>query len=429
MFIDQVEILVRAGKGGDGVVHFRREKYVPRGGPDGGDGGKGGDVILEVVPTLNTLYSFQHKTKYFAQDGARGGRSNMTGKSAENLIILVPPGTVIFDNSSEDVLGDMVEAGQQLIIAKGGRGGRGNSRFASSTNQVPRVAERGEPGEERDLRLELKLIADIGIVGVPNAGKSTLLAAATNARPKIAEYPFTTLEPNLGVVRLDEETDLVLADIPGLIEGAHLGVGLGHAFLRHIQRTRVLIHLLDGLSDDPLLDFIQINSELALFDPELAHKPQIVAFTKIDLPDAQQNWEKFEGRLKEYIAENTSKLNVHPEPLSISAVTGTEVRQLLFQTAKILSETPFPEPIYTLPVFRVDDDPNEFTIQEIPDGWRVSGKAIERAAEMTYWEHYQSIRRFQRILETLGVDQALRHAGIQQGDTVFVGNHELEWQD
>ena len=298
MFIDQAKIYVRSGKGGDGAVHFRREKYVPRGGPDGGDGGKGGDVILEVVPTLNTLSAFRRQTKFLAPDGAKGAKQNMTGRSAEDLVIPIPPGTVVFDDDNGEVLGDMVEHGQRLTVAKGGRGGRGNARFASSVNQVPRLAERGEPGQEHNLRLELKLIADIGIVGVPNAGKSTFLSAVTNAKPKIAPYPFTTLEPNLGVAVLDDEITLVLADIPGLIEGAHQGIGLGHDFLRHIQRTRVLIHLLDGMAEDPISDFAQINSELALFDPLLALKPQIVAFNKMDLPDVQARWPAIESELK-----------------------------------------------------------------------------------------------------------------------------------
>jgi GTP-binding protein len=429
MFIDQVEVLVRSGKGGDGAVHFRREKYVPRGGPDGGDGGKGGDVILEVAPTLNTLNSFQRRQKYIAQDGARGGRSNMTGRSAEDLIIPVPPGTVVYDSKEGNVLSDLVETGQRLTVARGGRGGRGNARFATSTNQTPRVGERGEPGEERNLRLELKLIADVGIVGVPNAGKSTFLAAVTNARPKVAPYPFTTLEPNLGVANLDEDTSLVLADIPGLIEGAHLGVGLGHDFLRHIQRTRILIHLLDGLSEDPLLDFAQINSELALFDPELALKPQIVAINKIDLPQVRERWPKIEAEIMQRSKKLIDGPNIDTEAFAISALAGTQVRSLLYRAAKLLKDTPPSEKIAELPIYKLEDDPHDFAITRISEGWRVSGKAIERAAEMTYWEHYQSVRRFQRILDTLGIEKALRDAGVQQGDTVFVGKYELEWQD
>src|SRR5512137_102627 len=293
MFIDTAEIIVHSGKGGNGMVHFHREKYVPRGGPDGGDGGRGGDVILEVRPTLNSLAAFRFTTKYVAGDGRGGGSNDKSGESAGNLVVPVPPGTLVYDISGgageagnlPPLLGDLVAPGQQLVVCKGGRGGRGNPHFKSSINQIPRTAENGEPGEEKRLRLELKLIADIGIVGVPNAGKSTLLSVLTNAKPKIAAYPFTTLEPNLGVANVDDETTVVLADIPGLIEGASQGAGLGHDFLRHIQRTRVLIHLLDGLSTDPLADYSQINAELSLFDPNLSTKPQIVAVNKADQPE------------------------------------------------------------------------------------------------------------------------------------------------
>jgi len=429
MFIDQAQIYVCSGKGGDGVVHFRREKYIPHGGPDGGDGGKGGAIVFEVLPTLNTLSSLRHKNRFIGNDGKRGAKSNMTGRSGEDLIIHVPPGTIIYDDDSGDVVGDLVEPGQRLVVVLGGRGGRGNARFATSVQRVPRVAERGEPGVEKNLRLELKLIADIGIVGVPNAGKSTLLSASTNAKPKIAPYPFTTLEPNLGVVSLDYETTLILADIPGLIEGAHLGVGLGHDFLRHIQRTRVLVHILDGMAEDPLLDFIQINSELALFDPELAEKPQIVAFNKMDLLDAQDHWELLEPELKKLVKDNKIGVNIAGAPIPISAVSGENVRKLLYRASQVLAELPPVEEITALPVYRVEEDPNEFTVSKEFESWRISGKSIERAAAMTYWEHHQSIRRFQRILETLGIDDALRQAGVQEGDTVLVGDHELEWQD
>lgn len=419
MFLDQAVIIVRAGKGGDGVVHFRREKYVPFGGPDGGDGGKGGDVYLEVVPTLNTLSSFRHKSRFQAQDGVRGGKQNMTGRSGDDLFIKVPPGTIVYDDETGETLGDLTQAEQRMLVAKGGRGGRGNARFTSSRNQAPRQAERGEPAQERQLRLELKLIADIGIVGVPNAGKSTLLASVSNAKPKIAPYPFTTLEPNLGVSELDDETTLVLADIPGLIEGAHMGLGLGHDFLRHIQRTRVLIHLLDGLAEDPLLDLAQINSELALFDPDLAEKPQIVALNKIDLPEVAAKWDKVETALKER----------GYEPMAVSALAGTNVRQLLYRTAQLLDQVPPASEIAAMPVYRVPSDPREFHVQREPKGWRVSGEAIERAAAMTYWEYDQSVRRFQRILQTLGIEDALRQAGVKTGDTVYIGEFELEWED
>jgi GTPase len=426
-FIDEALIHIKAGDGGDGIVHFRREKFVPFGGPDGGDGGKGGDVILEVLPTLNTLSQFQRNRKFRAQVGKKGGGNNKTGKSGEDLLIHVPPGTVVFDSDFEEVLGDLVKPGERLVVAKGGRGGRGNARFATSRNQAPRIAERGEPGEERELRLELRLIADVGIIGVPNAGKSTFLAAVTRAQPKIAPYPFTTLEPNLGVAVLDDDTSLVLADIPGLIEGAHQGVGLGHAFLRHIQRTRVLIHLLDGMAEDPLLDYAQINSELALFDPELAQKPQLVALNKIDMHEVTEKWLQIESQLK---AHELAKY--HP-PTAISALTGAGVRQLLYRAAQLLADEKAREPIRAvtdeIPTYRVETDPREFEINKAPDGWHVTGAAIERAAAMTYWEYDQSVRRFHRILETLGVDRALREAGVKPGDTVFIGEYELEWQD
>jgi len=417
MFLDEAIITVRSGKGGDGVVHFRREKYVPFGGPDGGDGGKGGDVILEVSSTLNTLATFRHQTYFRAQDGARGAKQNMTGRSGEDLILFVPPGTVVYDDETGEILGDLIEPGQRLIVARGGRGGRGNARFATARQQTPRIAERGEPGQERRLRLELKLIADIGIVGVPNAGKSTLLAAVTNAKPKIAPYPFTTLEPNLGVAELDEGIALVLADIPGLIEGAHKGLGLGHDFLRHIQRTRVLIHVLDGLAEDPILDFAQINSELALFDPDLAKKPQVVAFNKMDLPEVASRWPG--------IAKELRKRGY--EAFAISALTGENVRPLLYHAAQLLKQSPPPLSVEAMPVYRLEGDARSFQIERTPEGWRVHGEAIERAAAMTYWEYEQSVRRFQRILQTLGIEDALRQAGVQPGDTVFIGDYELEW--
>ncbi|MCC7209784.1 MAG: GTPase ObgE, partial [Anaerolineae bacterium] len=260
--IDEAKIYVRSGRGGDGLVHFRREKYVNRGGPDGGDGGRGGSVVLVATRHLNTLYPFTFTKRYIADDGKPGGIVNRSGASADDLRIEVPAGTLVRDGNTRELIADLVLPGQEIVVAKGGRGGRGNQHYATSTNQAPRMAERGEPGEERWLLLELRLIADVGIVGVPNAGKSTLLSVISNARPKIADYPFTTLEPNLGVVVVGDR-DIVFADIPGLVEGAHMGVGLGHAFLRHIQRTRVLVHMLDGSAEDPLADFNQINAELA----------------------------------------------------------------------------------------------------------------------------------------------------------------------
>lgn len=423
MFIDEATIQVISGRGGDGIVHFRREKYIPLGGPDGGDGGHGGDVILEVKETLNTLAYFQNQQKFKAEDGKKGGGNNKTGRSAEDLVIFVPPGTIAYDEETGDIVGDLISHGEKIVVSQGGRGGRGNARFASSRNRAPRIAEKGEPGKARNIRLELRLIADIGIVGVPNAGKSTFLAAVTNAKPKIAPYPFTTLEPNLGVAILDEDVSLILADIPGLIEGAHKGIGLGHEFLRHVQRTRVLIHILDGLSDDPLIDFAQINSELALFDPELKKKPKIIAFNKVDLPEVNERWPEINSQLIKKGAGEFIK------PIAISALARTNVRELLYKTAKLLSELPRREVVDEMPVYRLDSDPQEFKVIKESQGWRIHGEAIERAAAMTYWEYDQSVRRFQRILQSLGIEDELRSLGAEEGDIVFIGDYELEWID
>jgi len=420
MFLDQVDITVASGRGGDGAIHFRREKFVPRGGPDGGNGGRGGHVILEVSATLNTLTAFRHRSVYRGADGERGARSDRTGKNADDLKLLVPPGTLVRDAVSGELLGDLTAAGMRLRVCRGGRGGRGNARFANSRNQAPRMAEHGEPGEERRLRLELRLIADLGIIGVPNAGKSTLLAALTNARPKIADYPFTTLQPNLGVAHLDDETAVVLADIPGLLEGAHRGAGLGADFLRHIQRTRALIHLVDGLAEDPIADFSQVNTELALFDGRLKSRPQVVAINKVDQPQVIARLAELEARFH--------RLGVRP--LRISALARTGTRDLLRAGVQaMLSAAPEPEP-EQVPVYRPDEQATAFSIQ--PEGtrtWRLSGKAVERAAAMTYWEYAEAVRRFQRILERLGVDSALRQAGARQGDNVRIGEYEFEWQD
>jgi GTP-binding protein len=417
MFTDQVEIQVRSGKGGDGMVHFHREKFITHGGPDGGDGGKGGDVVFEVKSTLNTLSSFRQNQKFKAQDGFRGGPSQMSGRGGKDLVMYVPPGTLMVDAETGEIIGDLTQPKQRLVICKGGRGGRGNQHFATSRNQAPRTAERGEPAEEKRLKLELRLIADIGLIGVPNSGKSTLLSVLTNAKPKIAAYPFTTLEPNLGVAHIDDDTTVILADIPGLIEGAAQGAGLGHDFLRHVQRTRVLIHLLDGLAEDPLADYSQINSELALFDPNLAKKPQLVALNKIDQPEAQARLADLQKKFK--------KRKV--ELLTISALARTNTRELLVRAHQLLQETPLPEQFEApLPVYKPKEDPREFVIKrEGSNEWRISGAGIERAASMTQWEHDGSVRRFQKILKTLGVDDALRKAGVEEGDTVVIGEFEL----
>jgi GTP-binding protein len=425
MYFDEVVVEVTGGKGGDGVIQFRREKYVPRGGPDGGDGGHGGSILLEVDKHKNTLSAFRHKKQFRAQDGTRGKGKNQTGASGDDLVIKIPPGTMVFDESDGRLMGDLVDQGQQLQVCKGGRGGRGNTRFKTSKNKAPRIAEKGEPPEEKIIRLELKLIADVGIIGVPNAGKSTMLSVVSNAKPKIAPYPFTTLQPNLGVAELDNDNQLILADIPGLIEGAHRGEGLGHDFLRHIQRTRVLIHLLDGISEEPILDFAQINSELALFDPALGDKPQIVVLNKMDLPEVKKKWPQVKSQLLE---------KGYQDIFSISAITKQGIMPVLYRAAKLLEEAPVYEykpPVDEdeLPVYRFEKDPQNYVILKTDRGWRITGEALERAAAMTYWEHFQSIRRFHRILEAMGVDVAMKEAGVLPGDIIFIGDHELVWEE
>ncbi|MHB8807147.1 MAG: GTPase ObgE [Anaerolineaceae bacterium] len=419
MFIDEAEIQVRSGRGGDGMMHFRREKFVNRGGPDGGDGGRGGDIIFSVNPHMNTLYKFQHNHTYIAEDGKRGGTSNQTGRSAEPLTIEVPPGTIIHEKSTDRVLADLTAEGQTVVLLNGGRGGRGNSRFANSRHQAPRMAERGEPGEELEIRLELKLIADIGIIGMPNAGKSSMLAAITNAKPKIADYPFTTLVPNLGVAVLDMDVSLVLADIPGLIEGAHMGVGLGDTFLRHIQRTKVLIHLLDGNSQDAMADFSQINTELSLFDPKLGEKPQIVVLNKMDLPAMEEKYATLKKQFK--------KIGI--DLLSCSTLQKKNIREILWKAHQLLQTIPAEAVETAIPVYTAEVDEKAFTIERKDEGFILHGIAIERAAAMTYWDNYESIRRFQRILQALGITEALREKGIEEGDPVAIGDYELSWTE
>jgi len=420
MFYDQAKIFCKAGDGGDGCVAFRREKYIPFGGPAGGDGGKGGDVVLYVDSHLNTLYHFSRKRHFRAQRGEHGRGKDQHGAYGDDERVAVPPGTVVYDVDTGDLLGDLAEVGQELVVAHGGRGGRGNARFVTSTNQAPRIAEHGEPGEERWLQLELKLLADVGLVGMPNAGKSTLLAAVTAARPKIAPYPFTTLQPNLGVVVLDEGASVfVMADIPGLIEGASEGRGLGHDFLRHIERTRVLVHLLDGSSLDPLEDLENINAELAAFGHGLSEKPQIIAVNKMDMPEVKDLWPDIKAALKER----------GYEALAISALAREGTRQLLYRVSQVLSELPEQSPVLEVPVFRLDEEEERYTIEPELDGWRVRGAQIERIVAMTVWNLDEAVRRFQSTLERMGIIDALLEAGVGPGDTVYIGDKELEWEE
>jgi GTP-binding protein len=423
MFLDRVKILVRAGAGGDGAATFRREAHVPRGGPDGGDGGRGGSIYLRVDPGQTTLRDFQYRHHFRATPGGRGEGSRRHGKAGDDLILEVPPGTAIYDDESGTFVGDLVASGQQAMVARGGRGGLGNKHFATSTHQAPKHAQKGEPGEERWLRLELRLIADVGLVGLPNAGKSTLLAAITAAHPKIAAYPFTTLEPNLGVMDLGDEDPRLptIADVPGLIEGASIGAGLGHAFLRHVERTRVLVHVVDGSGRDPEWDHDVIRSELAAHDPQLLDKPILVAFNKLDLPTAAAAWPTFRA------ARERDRQRV----VGIAAATGLGVDDLraalaaLLPGAEEMAEPPEPAGVV---VHRIEGLGESFSIDRDADGaLRVRGRRIERIARQTNFEVEESAERFQRDLVRLGIDAELRRAGVASGDTVRFGDVELEW--
>lgn len=419
MFYDQATITVSGGRGGNGVVSFRRESMVPRGGPDGGVGGRGGNVILVVNRHLNTLLSFQHKRSHRAPDGKPGRGKNQTGRSGKDLFVQVPPGTVVRDAVTNAILGDLTSPDQQLIIARGGRGGRGNLLFATASNQAPHMAENGSSGETKELKLELKLIADIGIVGLPNAGKSTLLSVLTSARPKIGDYPFTTLQPNLGVARVDTLRTVVLADIPGLIEGASAGSGLGHEFLRHIERTRVLIHLIDGMSLDIPQDYGTIQTELAAFGHELTTKPQIVALTKMDLPDAQA--------AAELLTQDTSMPVALRDAIAISAATGHNIRALLNRATQLLDSLPPLEPLEPEPELIIESERNQFEIQREGGGYRVISDMLVKRVETTRWDLDEAIQRFQNLLQRSGIEEALVKAGVQRGDIVYIGDYELEW--
>ena len=420
LFFDEAKIFVQAGDGGNGCVSFRREKYVPHGGPDGGHGGKGGDVVLTVDPRLNTLLSFRKRANFRAQRGAHGQGKNKQGKSADDLLIRVPPGTVVGDAETGELIADLVDPSVRVVVAQAGRGGRGNSAFASSTNQAPRWAEKGEPGQARWIILELKLLADVGIIGLPNAGKSTLLASVTAARPKIADYPFTTLIPNLGVAVVDDR-EMVLADIPGLIEGAHAGAGLGDKFLRHIERTRVLVHLLDGALEDPLAAFETINRELAEYDARLATKPQVVALNKLDLPNARTQWNRVQKAMDQRGLDC----------FAISAATGEGVRELLRAVADKLAEAPreLPAVEEEMPVIRPAEDENSFEVSREGHAFRVRGKKVERVVVMTNFDQEEAILRLHRVFHAMGVTAALEQAGVNEGDKVRIGEVELEWRE
>ncbi|HBW35697.1 GTPase ObgE [Desulfosporosinus sp. BICA1-9] len=421
MFYDQAKIYVKAGDGGAGAVAFRREKYVPEGGPSGGDGGRGGNVVFIGDEGLRTLVDFRYKRHYKGDRGDHGQAKNMSGRGGEDIILRIPVGTVVLDDSTGEPIADIIEHDQRVVVAAGGRGGRGNARFMSNTNKAPTLAENGEPGEERWLRLELKLLADVGLVGFPNVGKSTMISKVSAAKPKIADYHFTTLIPNLGVVDIEDGESFVMADIPGLIEGAHSGAGLGHEFLRHTERTRLILHVLDisGSEErDPLEDFRIIEEELRLYSPELALRPVIIVANKMDIPGSEENLQ----RLKEAVDGRN-------EIFSVSAAKGEGLQALIYRIAQILPDIPVPE-IVSLPVdhrvTKAESDPR-FEILKEEDLFIVVGKEIERHAKMTLFDREESVYRFQNIIKAMGIDDALNAAGIKEGDKVEIAGYKFDW--
>jgi GTPase len=418
-FIDEASIMVAAGNGGDGIVAWRREKFVDKGGPAGGDGGHGGNIILQATPELSTLVEFRFKRAFDADAGKAGGNSNKSGRSGNDLTVQVPIGTIVyrtFEGKTEQFLADLAHEGDKVVVAKGGRGGLGNQHFATSTRQAPNISYRGVPGERATVRLELRLLADCGVIGVPNAGKSTLLSVVSAARPKIADYPFTTLEPQLGVVRVSDENSFFMVDVPGLIEGAHEGAGLGDQFLKHIERTRALVHLLDGSKplDEMLHDRVTIERELAAWNPKLIEKPTIVVVSKLDLHDAQE-------RLRE--------LQVHdPNARGISSATREGVQDLVYAIWQTIKDAPMPEVVIPPPTLIELKAPNAFEIERAKDGtFIISGDRIERLVSLTNFDTDEGLARFERTLAKMGVERKLRELGAVEGDTVRIGQYEFTY--
>ena len=432
MFLDEVKIFVRSGDGGNGLVAFRREKYVPKGGPAGGDGGRGANVVFIVDEGLRTFMDYRYQKKFVAPNGENGMSKGMHGRKSKDLYLKVPPGTVIRDTDTGEVLADLVEHEQEVIVARGGRGGRGNCRFATPSNPAPEIAENGEPGEERNLTLELKLMADVGLVGFPSVGKSTLLSITSKAKPKIADYHFTTLAPNLGVVETKDHRSFVMADLPGLIEGASQGVGLGHQFLRHIERTKVIVHVVDMSATDgrdPYEDYKIINQELGEYNMRLLERPQIVVANKMDIPAAQENLEEFKVKL----AADGEEVDI----VEISAFTRTNVDNLLYKISDILDSTD-PNMLYELDTEEESMEnrvlykhkPKDETFKITRDdtaAYVVSGPGIERAFLMTDFNRDASVRRFAQQMRSMGVDDALRERGCKNGDTVKILKGEFEF--
>lgn len=424
MFVDQVSVYVKAGDGGNGLVAYRREKYVPMGGPAGGDGGNGADIIFKVDEGLNTLMDFRYNRHFKGKRGENGMSKTQHGKNAAPLILPVPPGTTVIDEDTEEVIADLTVHDQQAVIVRGGRGGRGNTRFATPRNPAPDMAENGEPGQERNIKVELKLIADVGLVGFPSVGKSTFLSVVSAAKPKIADYHFTTLSPNLGVVDTGDQRSFVMADLPGLIEGASAGVGLGHQFLRHVERTRVIVHVIDMASiegRDPYDDYLKINQELEAYDAKLSKRPQLIAANKMDMPGAAENLEKFKEQLGE-------SLPIY----EISALTREGLRDTLFAIADLLETIPKNkteiEDIDETVVYRYQKEEEPFHITRDPDGaFVLYGNKIEKLFKMTDFQRDEATQRFARQIRGMGVDAALREKGAKDGDTIRLLDFEFEF--
>lgn len=434
MFLDRARLRVKAGDGGKGSISFRREAHVPRGGPDGGDGGRGGSVVLRADPQVTTLSDFRSQKVLKAPSGGGGAGENRTGRSAKDLVIAVPLGTLVTDASTNAAIADLVAAGQELLLARGGMGGRGNARFTSSTRRAPRIAEDGQPGEEREVALELKLIADVGLVGLPNAGKSSLLAALTRAHPKIAAYPFTTLSPNLGVLRSQggeaasssrggsapsrppEERELVIADIPGLIEGAHLGAGLGEEFLRHVERTRLLVHVIDAAREDPVADMATVTAELSAYGQGLEDRPLLVALNKIDLPEARERVDDLAKR-------------VGAPAFAISAATGEGVPALIDGIFEACPPRPIEIVVEAERRIEFKRTAKDWHVEKEDGAYRVVGDRVERLASGIDWNSPDATAYFQEFLNRSGIERALRAEGAKDGDMVRVGKIELEWQE
>ncbi|PYI52259.1 GTPase ObgE [Paenibacillus flagellatus] len=431
MFLDKAKIYVKAGDGGDGIVSFRRELYVPEGGPAGGDGGKGADIIFRVDEGLRTLIDFRYQKHFKAPRGEKGKTKGMHGAGAEDMVVRVPPGTVIYDDDTHELIADLTRHGQEVVVAKGGRGGRGNIRFATARNPAPHLAEKGEEGQERWIVLELKVMADVGLVGFPSVGKSTLLSVVSAAEPKIGAYHFTTITPNLGVVDVGEGRSFVMADLPGLIEGAHEGVGLGHEFLRHVERTRLIVHVVDIAATeerDPYDDWLKINEELRLYNEKLAQRPQIVAANKMDMPGADEQLREFKAKLER---DGHGDVEVFP----ISAMARKGVQELLYRAAVLLEqipETPLVEEVVDTSERKVyryekEDDDTSFTIRRENDTFIVESVAIERMLKRMNTDSYDAFQRFSYTMRKSGIEAALRKKGAKDGHLVRIGDYEFEF--